>query len=172
MPLHFPILIGLSKCTPGLSIPARVSDKNDLCRAFGNTLFLSPKRMACQSSAAECNGEQSRCFGFSGRSRGNACPPFSAPVCLCLSFIGAIFLFRTVKLYRHAGTPTLRGQTQTRRLHDTWAVSHGLHTWARIPQHVRERALGEGHHRGANLICVFFMLRIPTVLVFSHLLSP
>lgn len=115
---------------------------------------------------------------FSGRSGGNACPPFSAPVCLRLSFIGAVFLFGTVKLYRHAGTPTLRGETQTRRLHDTWTVSHGLHTWSCILQHVRERALGEGHHRGANLICVLYApyphrpcLFTPPVTIGHHLPS-
>ena len=34
MSLHFLILIGLSKCIPGLSIPAGVPDKNDLSPAF------------------------------------------------------------------------------------------------------------------------------------------
>lgn len=123
---------------------------------------------ACESSAAECNGEPSRCFGFQGEAGGYACPPLSAPVCLRLSFIGAVFLLPTVRPYRHAVTPTLRGQTQTRRLRDTWAVSHGLHTRARILQHV----LGEGRHRGANLICVFMCFVSQPVLVFSHLLSP
>lgn len=45
MSVHFPILIGLSKCIPGLSIPAGVPDKNDLSATFSSTLCLSPQRM-------------------------------------------------------------------------------------------------------------------------------
>lgn len=45
MLVHFPILIGLSKCIPGLSIPTGVPDKNDLSAAFSDTLCLSPQRM-------------------------------------------------------------------------------------------------------------------------------
>lgn len=51
MSVHFPILIGLSKCIPGLSIPAGVPDKNDLSAAFSDTLSLSPRRMrVCEMS--------------------------------------------------------------------------------------------------------------------------
>lgn len=126
--------------------------------------------MACQSSVME----SSLVALVFREKRGNACPPFTAPVCLRLSFIGAVFLFRTVKLYRHAGTGTLtpRGQTQTRRLHDTWTVSHGLHTRARTLQHMHERALVEGHHRRAHLICVFICSVSPPSLSFHASCHP
>lgn len=69
MSLHFPILIGLSKCTPGLSIPARVPDKNDLSRAFGGTLRRFPRRARPASCQRQQSVMESRgCFWFSMRS--------------------------------------------------------------------------------------------------------
>lgn len=86
MSLHFPILIGLSKCIPGLSIPVGVPDKNDLSDAFGGMLRSPPERASPASCTLQSVMESAPCVWIFKEKQENRCLllfPFFLSFFLC-----------------------------------------------------------------------------------------
>lgn len=159
MSLHFPILIGLSKCTPGLSIPARVPDKNDLSRAFAGTLCRSPQRACPASCQQQSVMESSRCFWFSMRSR--EMRAFLHQSYPSWSSFSIFFVLSSHTVCNKQVNISMRAHPPLWTYTDTQAPGH-MHKFTCFPHadaspqpHIHTQALAEGQHSEANLICVF-----------------
>lgn len=163
MSLHFPILIGLSKCTPGLSIPARVPDKNDLSRAFGGTLRRFPRRARPASCQQQQSVMESRgCFWFSMRSSETQASLYLPSPSSSQSSVPFYTLAshsacnKQVNISMQVHPP---GWTHADTGTETLAQIHMVHTThkrvCRPHAQTHWQAPAEGQHSEANLISVF-----------------